>query len=184
MAQSDKPLAAQLVDALSHNEALDGVSRLIGRAADPLAGNKGVKDVLGGDKYLGHPLHPALVHFPLGGAFSAAAIDLFGAAMRPATIVLTGLTAASALPTAASGLVEWHDITSRPTKRLGTGHAGLATVGTTFVTASLLARLVRRHKGARLLLWGACAAYGAASFLGGHLVYNQPQPDSADPAAV
>jgi uncharacterized membrane protein len=88
-------------------------------------------DVLQG-KWLGHPLHPAIVHVPVGAWWCAAAIDVFRRHATPASTapvialycVVAGLVAAAAaVPT---GVAEWTPIKKeRPAWKLGLYHMAL-----------------------------------------------------------
>src|SRR5262245_12716858 len=77
------------------------------------AGERGtaVKDVLHGT-WLGHALHPALVAIPIGSWTTAAVLDVVGAHEGADTAIGFGILAA--LPTAASGLVDWSYTEGKP----------------------------------------------------------------------
>ncbi len=80
-------------------------------------------------KWLGHPLHPAIVHLPIGAWILAAVLDLVDRnASNSATVphlsmyaVITGLaTALLAIPT---GVAEWSSIKKeKPAWKLGLAH--------------------------------------------------------------
>src|SRR3954467_6030366 len=90
-----------------------------------------IKQLLQG-KWLGHPLHPALVHVPTGLWPAALVFDLVGhfGPGSPALVrasfgcILFGLIAA--LPAIPTGLADWWEIKpERPARRLGLWHMGL-----------------------------------------------------------
>lgn len=88
-------------------------------------------DILQG-KWLGHPLHPAIVHVPLGGWIAACAIDVSGwlgwSGPGPARLalyfVVAGLlTALLAIP---PGIADWVEIKKeKPAWKLGLYHMAL-----------------------------------------------------------
>lgn len=104
-------------------------------------------DILQG-KWLGHPLHPALVHVPLGLWFLAALFDVlaaldFGAAVLPRLsfyCVIGGLVGAfAAVPT---GVADWSPIKKeKPAWKLGLYHMLLNFVAIFVWAANLGLRL-------------------------------------------
>lgn len=172
-------LAGRLED-LAANPSLDRCVRTVDGLTERVLGAGGVRQALAGAKAgSGLPLHPALVHFPIGGAFSAAVVDLLG--MGAAAGALSAFTAMTAAPTVVAGLADYAEIDERPAQRLAGAHFAAAATGTSLVVASLATRLAGASGWARVLLWGGCAAYGVAGMLGGHLVYgSRPDSDEAD----
>lgn len=137
------------------------------------AGDSGVavKDMLQGT-WLGHPLHPALVAVPLGAWTTAALLDLVGARRGADTALGFGILAA--LPTAASGLVDWSYTQGKP-RRLGLAHATLNSAALTCYTTSWLARKAgRRGLGIALSTVGL-SLVSMAGYLGGELSYSLGQ---------
>ena len=94
MAANRQPLPARLMRTLEDATALDRGVDFLEPAAEGLTADQNVKDALRGEKYLGSPLHPALVHFPIGFAYAAAVVDLLGRFSRPGATVLTAATVA------------------------------------------------------------------------------------------
>nr|NLI49345.1 hypothetical protein [Propionibacterium sp.] len=167
-----------LVDRLGENPSLDRCVQTVDGLSDRALAADAVQQALAGAQAAsGTPLHPALVHFPIGGAFSAAVVDAVGLGAAAGT--LSAFTALTAVPTVVTGLADYTGIDDRPARRLAAAHFAAAATGTSLVVVSLAARLVGASGLARLLLWGGCAAYGAAGMLGGHLVYGD-RPDAAD----
>ncbi|GAP66548.1 hypothetical protein MBSD_n1856 [Mizugakiibacter sediminis] len=129
-----------------------------------------------------HPLHPALVHFPIACWTLATAADLAGpflgeAAWRPAgLLMLAGL--AFALPAMLAGFFEWLKL-AEGTPALAVAHRHMLLVLAAF--ACYAASLLLRAEGARLHAPGtlaialSVAGFGclaAAGWLGGRLVYE------------
>jgi hypothetical protein len=127
-----------------------------------------VKDFLNGT-WLGHPLHPVLTDAAVGAWFTGSMLDLLGEE-RGADAAL-GLGIICALPTAASGMADWHDQSDQP-RRLGLVHAMLNGGALALFVGSWLAR----RSGARSLGIGlSTAALSLATggaYLGGELVYT------------
>jgi len=124
---------------------------------------------------LGHPLHSALVHLPLGGWMAAGALDaagLFGVADadRAADLVLL-LATVGATATIATGWTDWSN-TRGAARRDGLVH-GLTNEAAFFLNvASLLARR-RGRRGLGRALSGAALLLGlSGGFMGGQLVYH------------
>ena len=136
---------------------------------------RALKDFLSGT-WLGHPLHPILKDFPIGGWTMGAIFDALDALetgeglQRAADIsIVTGLV--GALASAVTGLADWSDTTGRA-RRVGEVHAVLNVSATLLYTAALLAR--RNSRKARVML--AYTGYGVmllGAYLGGHLVFSE-----------
>ncbi|MFN8637234.1 MAG: Rieske 2Fe-2S domain-containing protein [Chloroflexota bacterium] len=142
-------------------------------AAFEQAGEQGVavKDALHGT-WLGHALHPALVAAPIGAWTTATVLDLVGARQGADTALGFGILAA--LPTAASGLVDWSYTEGKP-KRLGFAHAALNGTALTCYAGSWLARR-SGHRGLGVFLsMTGLSLVGAAGYLGGELSYTLGQ---------
>jgi uncharacterized membrane protein len=150
-----------------------------------LGGDMKLKEFLQG-AWLKHPLHPALVHVPVGTWLAALVFDLLSAAgiggnamMRAATyaMILGLLAALAAIPT---GLADWWDIKQdKPAWKLGVLHmafnwfaslawavnAGLRLSGNALQAESTpLPLLVLSFIG------GICLA--VSYYLGGRMVYD------------
>lgn len=99
-------------------------------------------------KWLGHPLHPALVHLPIGAWLAACVLDLVmfsgwphdGPARLAFYCTAAGLVgAALAVP---PGLAEWISIKrGKPAKKLGVYHMLLTASAALLWTANLILRL-------------------------------------------
>ncbi|MFJ9574959.1 Rieske 2Fe-2S domain-containing protein [Streptomyces sp. NPDC101191] len=143
-------------------DALRGVVRSLplGSARDALHG-----------RWLGHPVHPLLVQFPIGAWLSAAVLDLVPGQSRAARL-LVGAGLAGAGPAAVAGWVDWAEM-RKPQQRVGLVHAAANIAGVGLYAASLTARCRGRHWRGRM--WGFCGltAIGVGGAIGGHLAYRQ-----------
>jgi uncharacterized membrane protein len=135
--------------------------------------------------WLGHPLHPAMVHLPTGLWPSALVFDLvsrFGDGSNAAVVaalgcIVIGLGAAlAAVPT---GLADWVEIKpEKPARTLGWWHMGLNIAVAALMTISLILRLrdgldtVRVSMAALLLALLANAILMVSGYLGGRMVYE------------
>ena len=164
----------QLRDALrplTGLDALDPLADWLGAAVSRLVTGR-AKSALSGT-WLGHPLHPALSDVPIGLLASATLLDLVGG--RDAEDAVDALTVAgilSVVPTAAAGLSDWADTVGEE-RRVGLVHALANAGGTTLFAAALLTRRAGARGMGRLLGLAGLGAYGAAAYLGGHLVYGR-----------
>ena len=143
-----------------------------------------IKDLLQG-KWLGHPLHPALVHVPTGLWPAALILDLisfFGdgsmAVVRAAFWCVCGgiLGALVAVP---AGLADWWDIKpGKPARKLGWWHMGLNSVVLLIFIASLCTRWASglHHDHVDWVSLALCLAGNAilfvSGYLGGRMVYE------------
>jgi nitrite reductase/ring-hydroxylating ferredoxin subunit/uncharacterized membrane protein len=137
------------------------------------AGESGLalKDALHGT-WLGHALHPALVALPIGSWTTAAVLDLVGAKRGADTAIGFGILAA--LPTAASGLVDWSYTEGKP-RRFGFAHAAANSAALACFGASWLARRAD-HRGLGVLLSTMGLSFvGIGGYLGGEISYTLGQ---------
>ncbi|RKN10478.1 Rieske 2Fe-2S domain-containing protein [Streptomyces radicis] len=128
------------------------------------------RDVLHG-RWLGHPVHPALVQVPLGTWTSAALLDLIPGKGRGAgALIAVGLV--SAAPAAVAGLADWADL-RKPQARVGLVHAAANSAAIACYAASLVARLRGRRLRGRALGFAGLTSATVGGALGGHLAYRQ-----------
>ena len=162
---------------------LEPVADVIQRAVGAFYGALGrpgrlLKDVLHGQKLLGHPLHPALTDVPLGAWTAGVVADLAAYATRSvppaAGDIALAVGIVGALGAAVSGYTDHHE-TYAHERRVATAH-GLT------MTVVLLLELV--SLGFRW--WGGAGLHGAAvalaivallialagAYLGGHLTFG------------
>jgi uncharacterized membrane protein len=125
-----------------------------------------VRDALHG-VWLGHPLHPVLVHLPVGTWLSASLLDAWpGFAKASRQLVLAGL--AASVPAMPAGAADWSEQHEQQ-MRVGLVHA-LANAAAIALYAASAVTPARPAKGLRL---AGLATAGAGGFLGGHLAYRQ-----------
>ncbi|UNS99870.1 Rieske 2Fe-2S domain-containing protein [Streptomyces tubbatahanensis] len=139
----------------------------------------GLRDVLHG-RWLGHPLHPALVQLPIGAWMSAGVLDMLPGTRR-ASRVLIGTGILASIPAALSGSVDWAEL-HKPQLRTGLVHGAANTVALGLYTASLAARARGREYRGRMLGFAGLTVAGAGAMVGGHLAYRQAVgPNKAEP---
>ena len=164
----------RLLARMERARSLDGISDRLRDGVAAVTGKARVDDLAHGT-WLGHPLHPAAVHVPIGAWLSAALLDLLPGdshgQRRSATVLLAAGTAA-ALPAAVVGAVDWTTL-SPSQRRVGLVHAAANSVALVCFAASVVARLGRRHRDGRVLSYAGLGVAGASAFLGGHLAYSQ-----------
>ncbi len=153
----------------------DRLQSLIGsglKAGGPSA--QSAKDALNGT-WLGHPLHPALTDVPIGAWTCSTALDILdrgrGGDLGRAADLLVGIGCASGIAAAASGAADWQD-SYGPERRAGLAHALLNTAALSLFGGSLLLRLLRHRRSARIPALLGYAAATTAAFLGGDLVFR------------
>jgi nitrite reductase/ring-hydroxylating ferredoxin subunit len=129
-----------------------------------------VRDFLHGT-WLGHPLHPVMMHVPVGAWTSAGVLDLVPR-LRPAATVLIGTGVAAAVPTALSGAVDWSE-QDIGVKRLGVLHAAANTVALGLYATALVARAKGRGTLGVLLSYAGLGVATGSAAIGGHMSYSQ-----------
>ncbi|WP_329183218.1 DUF2231 domain-containing protein [Streptomyces sp. NBC_01428] len=157
------------LDRIERSEVADPVINMLqqGIRSLPLGS---ARDLLRG-RQLGHPVHPVLVHVPIGCWLSAAVLDVVPSG-RQSPAILTAVGLAGVAPAAVAGWVDWADLPPRQS-RVGLLHAisNVAAVG--FYTASLSARLRGRSAKGRLWALGGLTAVAVSGALGGHVAYRK-----------
>jgi nitrite reductase/ring-hydroxylating ferredoxin subunit/uncharacterized membrane protein len=155
-----------VVERIEQADRLDPVSDRLQRLIGGLP--QAVRDLLHG-VWLGHPLHPAMVHAPVGAWLSAAVLDAIPGQRRAATTLLATGTVA-AVPAAMAGWNDWASL-DRDQRRTGLVHALANATALALFTGSLVARA--RGRRGRALSYAALGIAGAGAYLGGHLSYRQ-----------
>ena len=142
-------------------------------------------------RWLGHPLHPATVHLPLGAWLCASLFDL-GSLAKPgeplarAADYANRTAVVAALPAMAAGLADYVDIKDRATARKATLHLGLnvAAFGLALTAWRLRAAHPHAVRTPRPALAAQLAATGlliVSGYIGGLMVYAQGQQIPAQP---
>jgi nitrite reductase/ring-hydroxylating ferredoxin subunit/uncharacterized membrane protein len=136
------------------------------------------RDALHG-RWLGHPLHPALVTLPIGSWTLALGLDLLvtlgvvrdrGTARAADTALQAG--AAGAVVAAAAGMADWQYTDGRD-RRLGMVH-GLVNGAALALTLGSLSLRRRGHRAeGRLVSAAGWACMAIGGYLGGHMVYRR-----------
>jgi uncharacterized membrane protein len=159
----------ELVRTVEADDALDRHADTLERSTRPLA-TGGLGAMLRGDT-IGHALHPAMTDLPLGCWTSASVLDLVGGrAARPAARRLVALGLLGSLPTAMTGLAEFHTIRDERARRVATVHAGGNAVVMLLQLLSWRARRADHHlRGTGWSLAGGAASL-VTGYLGGHLL--------------
>lgn len=153
----------RVADAAALDKVIDPARRAV-QAALP----QPVMNLLHGT-WLGHPVHPVLVHVPVGTWVSAGLLDLIPP-FRPAATALIGTGVAAAVPASLSGAADWSE-QDVGVRRLGALHAVLNTAALGLYVGSLAARKRGRGPlGLALSYAGLGVATGSAA-IGGHMSY-------------
>jgi nitrite reductase/ring-hydroxylating ferredoxin subunit/uncharacterized membrane protein len=166
--------ADRAMEGIGRQAGLDGLAERLDRAlhaAFDAMGEAGhaVRNLLHGT-WLGHPLHPALVHLPIGAWTAAVALDAVDARRGADTAVAVGIAgaAAAALP----GLADWQH-TDPASRRVGLVHAMLNTAALGIFGASLAMRRAGARDAGRALALAGLGAVLVSGYLGGYLVYRR-----------
>ncbi|MEA2524305.1 MAG: hypothetical protein QOF73_1532 [Thermomicrobiales bacterium] len=153
---------------------LDGIAAGLKAAGEPIVGQEAprpLKDALVGT-WLGHPLHPAVVQFPIGFWTSSLALDLAGQAKAADLTLALGL--ASTPGAVLTGMAQWQDATTNEApRRLGALHASLNGVATVLYGASLLQRRRGNRTSGMALAAAGYAIANASAWVGGDLAYDR-----------
>lgn len=179
-------------ESLESVRGLDRVGDVVKRMLYPVIGQGAARNLLGG-KWLGHPIHPALVTIPIGSWSSAVALDLAGhqgvAARR-----LVGLGTIAAPAAIATGWSDWSTLNTVQ-RRVGLLHAAANATAVILFSLSYWRRKTATDEFARRTAILGLLAAGGGGAIGGHLVYrlganvaaNQPGLEAAaayDPAQL
>jgi uncharacterized membrane protein len=154
---------------------LDGVAEVVRRIASATAGRGRAGSALHGE-WFGHPLHPAVVQFPVGAWLSVAVLDALPdrdtrGGRRAATALLAAGTAA-ALPAVATGAADYATLTL-PQQRVAVVHLACNAAAAGLFAASVVQRLRGAHGRGRALSLAGLGVAGAGAYLGGHLAFTQ-----------
>src|SRR5215212_8526575 len=155
----------RVADAAGLDKAIDPARRAV-QAALP----QPVKNLLHGT-WLGHPVHPVLVHVPVGAWLSAGLLDLFPA-FRPAATALIGTGVAAAVPASLAGAADWSE-QDVGVRRLGALHGVANLAALSLYVGSLVARAKGRGTLGRALSYAGLGIAGGGAAIGGHMSFAQ-----------
>jgi nitrite reductase/ring-hydroxylating ferredoxin subunit/uncharacterized membrane protein len=127
------------------------------------------KDTLHG-RWLGHPLHPALVALPLGAWSSSVMLDLAG--QEAGADLTLGLGVVGSALAALAGTADWSE-TQGDDRRIGTLHGLLNCLALGMNLGSLGLRMSGRRGAGRALSLAAFGVVNASAYLGGELAYTR-----------
>lgn len=137
------------------------------KAGGPQA--QAAKDFLHG-RWLGHPLHPALVAIPIGAWAATLLLDLAG--MEDGADLALTLGIVGAAGSALAGAADWND-TSGTDRRTGLLHALLNATGLSMNIVSLVLRRNGKRTAGVALSSLTYAMVNVSGFLGGELAYSR-----------
>jgi nitrite reductase/ring-hydroxylating ferredoxin subunit len=156
----------RVADVTTFDKAIEQARRAVRATLRPQA----VRDLLHGT-WLGHPLHPVLVHVPVGTWLSAGVLDLVPR-LRPAATFLIGTGVVAAVPASLAGAADWSE-QEVGVRRLGAIHAVANTAALALYAGSLAARAKDRGGLGRLLSYAALGIASGSAAVGGHMSYAQ-----------
>jgi nitrite reductase/ring-hydroxylating ferredoxin subunit len=158
-----------ILDRVSDAAAFDKVIEPARRAVQSVL-PRALRDLLQGT-WLGHPLHPVLIHVPVGTWLSAGVLDLVPP-LRPGATALIGAGVAGAVPAALSGAADWSEA-DIGVRRLGALHAVANTAALGLYVGSLVARGSGRGGLGRALSYAGLGVASGSAAIGGHMSYAQ-----------
>lgn len=171
----DSQLSDQIEVAVSDHDALEVAADALQKFLKVTEGAlpDRLLDALHGE-FLGHPLHPILVHVPLGGWMLAGLLDFMPGGderTRHAADVVLTISTLGAVPTIATGWVDWSNTRGRA-RRTGLIHGAVNEVAFFLNAGSIVARRKGRRGLGKVLSGSALGLALAGGFLGGQLVYG------------
>ncbi|MDB5045637.1 MAG: hypothetical protein JWQ08_1687 [Deinococcus sp.] len=172
----DSQINERIEDALSQHDTLEAVADALQRqlkAAESHLPPALIATLHG--QPLGHPLHPILVHLPLGGWLVAGILDFYpgpkSAETEHAADLALLLGTVGAVGAIAAGWTDWAN-TRGEARRTGLIHGALNETAFLLNAASVLARRKGRRGLGKVLSATALALALGGGFLGGELVYR------------
>ena len=125
-------------------------------------------------RWLGHPIHPILVHIPVGAWTAAAIMDLFcrhwSAWYAADWAILIGLIVA--IPAWISGLNDWLAYDSMPVRRIGFAHMSLSSLAFVLYAISSMFRAGNHVILGLFMGYLGFATLLLTGYLGGTMVYQ------------
>lgn len=168
--------AKQALDSLESASFLDGASNAINGVLAPALDDTAVGSALRG-RWIGHPIHPALVNVTIGSWTSAVVLDLMNHQSRASKLVISvGL--ASAPVAIATGWADWSTMNTRQ-RRVGMIHAASNATGVFLFLGSYLRRRKQTDGIAKALAAAGLATASVGGLIGGHLAYSSTEQEPA-----
>lgn len=168
--------AKQALDSLESASFLDGAGNAINGVLAPALDDTAVGSALRG-RWIGHPIHPALVNITIGSWTSAVVLDLMNHQSRASKLVISvGL--ASAPAAIATGWADWSTMNVRQ-RRVGMIHAASNATGVFLYLGSYLRRRKHTDGVAKALAAAGLASASVGGLIGGHLAYSSTGEESA-----
>ena len=162
------------IDRLGQLKQLDPVADRIDKLVRPRVEPTPVRNALSG-VWIGHRLHPMLTDIAIGSFTSATLVDVLAPRHSKIARRLIGVGLLSAVPTAASGISDWIDV-SDDARRIGLVHwAGnsfaMALYARSFLHRGRIHKARGRRGGGRISALAGLAVLAVTGYLGGHLSY-------------
>lgn len=183
-------LAKKIIHAIEEQRSLDRIAEPLQHTVSAvLARAPRLADVLHG-RWLGHPLHAALVSIPIGGWTVGLALDIAGA-VSPRRGVRRGADLATAIGLGGAGLAvfaglaDW-SLTRDKARRVGLVHALVNATVAGLYGGSLAARAAGQRRIGVALSSVGFGLVGVSGWLGGELAYHYGigvRQEALDPAA-
>lgn len=166
----------QALDSLESASILDGPGDAIHGVLEPALADSAVGAALHG-RWIGHPIHPALVNVTIGSWTSAVVLDLIDHQSRAAKLV-TAVGLVSAPAAIATGWADWSTLNTRQ-RRVGMIHAASNATGVFLFLGSYLRRRKQTDRVAKALAAAGLASASIGGLIGGHLAYSTSGNDAA-----
>jgi uncharacterized membrane protein len=164
----------QALDSLESASFLDGASNAINSVLKPALDDTAVGAGLRG-RWIGHPIHPALVNVTIGSWTSAVALDLMNHQSRASKLVIS-LGLASAPAAIATGWADWSTMNTRQ-RRVGMIHAASNATGVFLFLGSYIRRRNQTDGIAKALAAAGLATASVGGLIGGHLAYSSTEQE-------
>lgn len=168
----------RLLKRIENSTALDRPAGVLAELLPPALRNHQVTDVLRG-RWLGHPVHPAIVLVPISMYSASAVLDLVpGESTAARGLIGMGLLATPAA--VATGLAEYTTLDQRQ-RRTALVHLTANALASTCYLTSFRLRGDGYQVVGRLISLVGLGLIGAGGLLGGHLSYSQSAGVNREP---
>jgi uncharacterized membrane protein len=172
------PGLKQLLKRIENSTALDRPAGVLAELLPAVLRGKQVNDLLRG-RWLGHPVHPAVVLLPISMYSASAVLDLVpGESGAARGLIGIGLAATPAA--VATGLAEYTTLDQRQ-RRVALVHLAANALASTCYLTSFRLRGDGYQVVGRLVAFAGLGLVGASGLLGGHLGYAQSAGVNREP---